>query len=105
MIYTQAAHLNLTGKLQHKIKAAMDAVANGRETRLDVSSWGVSASIGIRKADDSWATTIIPYQYTAVTPEQKLIAFMGFSRDRIAIESDNDAIEFAQLWVEEHCND
>jgi hypothetical protein len=100
-----AANINYTQSVITKITKAMAAVSNGRETRVDVSSWGVSASIGIRNAKGDWVTTMIPYEYAAVTPEQKMIAFMGFAKDRLSINTPNDAIEFAQLWVEEHCND
>lgn len=106
--YIAPAQLVYSAKLQKRIQAAMEAVANGREVRIVISDYGYVASLAMRKSDGWWTTAMIPFRYNPVDPtqpDQQMLAFMGFLPKEFQITREEDAIAFAQLWTEEHCED
>ena len=102
------AEMYYNAKLQKRIFDAMTAVAGGRKVNVTVDSYGYHASLAMLKTNGKWATTMIPTRYNPADPsqaDQQMLQFMGFLPKEFKVVTPEDAIAFAQLWTEEHCED
>ena len=97
-----------TADVQKRVLEAMTAVSNGREVKLSTDNYNFNCCIAIRKANGWWSTSMIPTRYNPTDPsqaDQQMLQFMGFLPKEFKIVTPEDAIAFAQLWTEEHCED
>jgi hypothetical protein len=92
-------------QLEKEITAAMSEVSEGREVRVDVGddrSW----SVGVRKANGWWKTSMVPRYTTEITdPEIKMLVFMNLVPNNPTAIAHVDRIAFAVRFTKEHCRD